>query len=171
MLPYFSTLIRRNEPCFPCAVLNKRVFLKYWLPVIVWMCVIFAASSDSHSSEHSSRIIGPLLSWLFPHMPEDTKHEILLGVRKCAHLTEYALFAMLLWRALRKPQPNDTRPWSWRLARNVVLLAACYATTDEIHQVFVATRTPAAHDVVIDTIGAAIGLLVIWSFGRWRKKW
>ena len=94
---------------------------------------------------------------------------IVLLVRKCAHLTEYAVFALLLWRALRKPVKNDPRPWSWHKARLALLIVALYAASDEFHQSFVPTRTALVSDVFVDTAGGAAGLLALWIIGRWRK--
>ena len=150
-------------------MLKFRVFLKYWLPVLLWMALIFSASGDTRSFARSSRILAPLLHWLFPHLPEDTVHFIVLLARKGAHLTEYAVLALLCWRALRKPVRNDPRLWDWRTARLVLLLVALYAATDEFHQLFVANREPMVHDVLIDTAGGAAGLLALWVLGRWRK--
>jgi VanZ family protein len=150
-------------------VLKFRAFLKYWLPALIWMALIFSASSDANSFAHSSHIIGPLLHWLFPQMPDDTLHLIVLLVRKCAHLTEYAVLALLLWRALRKPMKNDPRPWIWREARLALLIVALYAASDEFHQSFVPTRTAQVSDVFIDTAGGAASLLALWIIGRWRK--
>jgi len=45
--------------------------------------------------------------WLFPHASAETIHGAVGLVRKCAHLTEYAVLALLLWRALRKPRKNQ----------------------------------------------------------------
>ncbi len=152
-------------------MLNPRSLLKYWLPVWLWMGLIFSASSDSHSFARSSRILAPLLHWLFPQLPEDTLNFIVLIARKGAHLTEYAVLALLLWRALRRPVKNDPRPWNWREARLVLLSVALYAASDEFHQLFVANREAAVHDVMIDTAGGAASLLALWLFGRWRKYW
>lgn len=77
------------------------------------MALIFSASSDTRSFARSSRILAPLLRWLFPHLPEDTVNLIVLIVRKGAHVTEYAVLALLFWRALRKPVKNDVRPPAW----------------------------------------------------------
>jgi VanZ family protein len=132
-------------------VLKRRSFLKYWLPVLLWMGLIFSASSDTQSFARSSRILAPLLHWLFPHLPEDTANFIVLIARKGAHLTEYAVLAVLLWRALRKPAKNEARPWNWRETRLVLLSVALYAARD--------------------TSGGAAGLLALWLFGRWRKYW
>lgn len=149
---------------------RTRIVLIYWLPVIVWMSVIFTASSDAASYQHSSRIVGPLLHWLFPHLSEAATDTAVLVARKCAHLTEYAGLAFLLWRAFRRPALHDPRPWHWREARLAVLIVALYAATDEFHQVFVPTREPALHDVALDTFGGLVGVSVIWLFHRWRTR-
>ena len=145
-------------------------FLKYWLAVLIWMAVIFAASSDAHSFEHSSRILAPLLRWLFPKISEETVHLVVFLARKCAHLAEYAVLALLVWHALNQSKNNLT-PWSWPKVGGTLLVVFLYAASDEFHQIFVPTRTPAIHDVVIDTIGGAAALLALWLVGRWRKRW
>ncbi len=150
---------------------KPRAFLKYWLPVLAWMALIFTGSSDAKSYEHSSLFVEPLLHWLFPHMPQTQVDEIHLLIRKCAHLTEYAGLALLLWRALRKPVRNDPRPWNWRVARLTLLLVMLYAATDEFHQLFVPERTSLVSDVMIDTGGGATGLFALWISGRLRKHW
>jgi len=156
---------------FSSGVLQLRAFCKYWLPVLIWMAVIFTASSDTRSYEHSSRLVEPLLRWLFPHLPEAQIHAIHELFRKCAHLAEYSVFALLLWRALRKPVKNVPGPWNWRVVRLVLLLVMLYAASDEFHQQFVATRTSLVSDVFVDTAGGAAGLLALWLIGRWRKHW
>jgi VanZ family protein len=152
-------------------VSNVRLFFKYWLPVLVWMAVIFTASSDARSYDHSSRLLAPLLYWLFPHITADRVDGVVFIARKCAHVAEYSFLAWLLWRAFRRPSKDEARPWSWREAGTVLGIVALYAASDEFHQIFVPTRTPAVHDVVIDTLGGALGLFAIWMVGRWRKSW
>jgi VanZ family protein len=148
---------------------NIRTFFKYWLPLLAWMAVIFTASSDTKSFEHSSRILAPLLHWLFPQISDDTVHLIVLAARKCAHLIEYAVLAILLRHVLRKPEKNDPCSWNWHEARLVLLLVALYAASDEFHQRFVAARTAHVTDVFIDAAGGAAGLLAFWLIGRWRS--
>jgi VanZ family protein len=146
-------------------------FLKYWLPVVAWMGLIFSASSDLGKSEHSSRILGPLLRWLFPQMPAETVEAIVLGIRKTAHMAEYGLLALLVWRALRKPTRSDPRPWNWKQAGVALGWAIAYAASDELHQAFVPSRQGQYTDVLFDATGAALGVLGLWLFGRWRKRW
>lgn len=135
------------------------------------MGLIFIGSGDALSNQRSSRFLGPLIHWLLPWMSPAGVDAAVFYLRKTAHLTEYGLLALLLWRALRQPIRNDPRPWSWSLARLAVLLAAVYAASDEFHQSFVPAREGRVHDVVIDTTGAMAALLLLWLIGRWRKNW
>jgi len=133
------------------------------------MAVIFSASSDRMSFQHSSRIIGPFLHWLLPHLSNESVESIVFVIRKCAHLTEFAILGLLLWRALRKPVRNDTRPWSWPIATRTILLVMLYAGTDEFHQAFVPSRQASVLDVLLDATGAICALLLVWAIRRWRN--
>lgn len=145
-----------------------RHFIKFWLPVLVWMGVIFGMSSDSRSYEHSSSIFEPLLRWLFPHLSDDAIGTIHHLLRKCCHLTEYAILGLLIFRALSHSR-TDLPPWSWPRVGGTLLMVFLYAATDEYHQNFVPTRTPLFSDVCIDTGGAAAGLLLAWIYHCCRR--
>jgi VanZ family protein len=146
-----------------------RVFLKYWLPVLIWMTVIFSFSSDSHSEQHSSRYFEPFLRWLFPQMPQEEIERFHYGFRKCCHLAEYAVLALLVWRAVHATK-NNLPPWSWPKVGGTLLIVFLYAASDEFHQIFVPTRTPRVMDVLIDTAGGMIGLLGLWIFQFFFRK-
>lgn len=135
------------------------------------MLVIFSASSDVQSFQHSSSLFVPLLHWLFPTMSAEHIDAIHYLFRKVCHLTEYALLALLLWRAIRQPQRNDPRPWLWPEAGLALAIVFFYSASDELHQVFVPTRTGMVSDVFIDTGGGAIGLLLLWGIGKIFKRW
>lgn len=162
---------RNPRFCFHPAVLRPATFCKYWLPVILWAGVIFSASSDSGSGEQTSRLLGPLLRWLFPQLTPATVADLIFSIRKTAHVTEYALLALLFWRACRQPERNDRRPWNWSHARLTLGFTAFYAATDEFHQMFVPSREARLHDVALDICGAAAALLLLWGLGRVRKTW
>jgi VanZ family protein len=112
----------------------KSRMLTLWLPVFAWAAVIFAFSSIPSLSSG-------LGAW-------DTV------LRKGAHITEYAIFGALLYRAL---------------GAEVLALAIgiAYAATDELHQHFVRGRHASPIDVGIDAVGVALGMLV-WLRVRQR---
>jgi len=101
-------------------------------------------------------------------MSSDHIGSIHLFIRKCGHLMEYAILALLLWRALHLSK-NNLPDWSWPKVGGTLLIVFLYAATDEFHQSFVPTRTAHVSDVFIDTAGGALGLLLLWCFSHWRN--
>lgn len=146
-------------------------FLRYWLPLLLWMCIIFTASSDTKSAHHSSVIFEPFIRWLFPHLSDDHVGQLHHLFRKCCHLMEYAFLAYLAWRALHQPRKGDRRPWRWDQAGLALAIVFLYAGTDEFHQVWVPGRTALVSDVIVDTCGGAIGLTLTWLAGKKFKLW
>ncbi len=111
------------------------------------------------------------MRWLFPHMADADVNYVVFLVRKCAHLSEYAVLTMLVWRARRKQLQIAAHSWSWPAAIEALWVAVLYAATDEFHQTFVPSREGCLRDVIIDSSGAAAGLIFLWLVGRWRKLW
>ena len=141
-----------------------RLFLKYWLPLLIWLGLIFVGSTSVMSAEHTSRYIGPFLLWLKPGMSATAIWTILVVVRKCAHVIEYAVLALLLWRALRSVPTLRTR--TFVVFGAVLLGCALVAASDEFHQTFVKSRTPSVRDVLLDVGGGFLGLLICATFAR-----
>lgn len=134
--------------------------------MVVWMGVVFLASTELGAESNTSRILVPLLRWFDPQISAaaiDTAHLI---VRKTAHVTEYGILAVLVLRTLRLLRVPPLVGWSWPVALWALCASAVYASTDEIHQLFVATRGPSVHDVLIDSCGAAFGLLLAFWWMR-----
>jgi VanZ family protein len=144
------------------------VFVKYWLPLLIWLCVIFVGSTDVLSARHTSRFIVPILLWLKPGMRPQTILSILIVMRKSAHVAEYAILALLLWRALRSARTLRTK---MSIVFGAVLLACVvFAVSDEFHQSFVKSRTPTVRDVLLDGGGALFGLLIGVGFAKRDSK-
>ena len=96
---------------------------------------------------------------------------IVFGIRKAAHVTEYAILAMLASRALRRGRtPTDSVPSLLGTFPRAWGIAASYAALDEFHQTFVPTRTGCWQDVVIDSTGAALGLVLLWLCATLRQR-
>ena len=132
-----------------------------WIPPLLWMAAIYLVSGDAESAQRSSRIIGPLVRWLVPDISEDALWTVVLIVRKGAHLTEYAVLSILVFVALHGlPIRSQTNRRRSNLALAFVLSTA-YACTDELHQSLVPNRIGAFTDVLIDALGAALGLALL----------
>jgi VanZ family protein len=137
-------------------------FLKYWLPPFIWLAVIFVGSTEVMSAEQTSRFLVPFLRWLDPQISFATIAAIHFALRKLGHLTEYAIFAALLWRALRRGTRLQAKMSVLFLL--AWLAAAIFAVFDEFHQSFVPSRTASPIDMMIDIFGAMIGLIICMMF-------
>src|SRR5438552_18882821 len=133
------------------------------MPVIAWMVLMFAGSTDALSAAHTSRFLIPFLRWLDPQISLQAILAIHFTLRKVGHFTEYAILAALLWRALRGTFSAINKA---TLTSCAFLVAAAFAMSDEYHQSFVPTRTASAHDVMIDCIGALVAVLLCTLFTR-----
>jgi VanZ family protein len=123
------------------------------------MAFISFASTGSFSASNTSRIIGPLVLWLFPDTSPETMLTIHNFTRKLAHLTEYAILALLAARAFRGSSRDGLRA-RWFLAS--LALIVVYALVDEYHQSFVPSRTASLSDSMIDTTGGFAALVIVW---------
>ena len=114
-------------------------WLRSWWPALVWAVVIFIFSTDGFSLQHTGRLI-----------------------RKAAHLFEYFIFFVFIYRAMRRSRPG----WHWSWAFGAWLIAVIYSGLDEFHQVFVASRGPSAWDSLLDSTGAFVALLTLFFLYR-----
>lgn len=127
-----------------------------YAPLVVWMFFIFLASTVEFSALNTSRIIRPLLLWLFPDLIEE---RIILAhflLRKAAHITEYAVLGWLAARAFIGSSYEFLRR-RWFLVG--LLLTVFYALLDEYHQSFVPSRSGSLYDSGIDIAGGLIGII------------
>jgi VanZ family protein len=139
-------------------------WLRYWWPAILWAVVISSFSTETFTSENTSRVIIPVLRWFLPHAMPETLSLIHYVIRKSAHFTEYFILSLLLLHALRAGR----RGFSLRWALIAILIVAGYASLDEFHQLFVPGRGAAASDVLLDTSGGAAAQLLVALIVFWR---
>jgi len=126
-------------------------------PVVLWMVFISIFSTAGFSSVNTSRFIGPILLWLFPNISEARLASIQFLIRKAGHVTEYAILAFFLRRALVTSSKLFIQRHWFELA---LLIIVCYALLDEFHQSFVPSRTASIYDSAIDVIGGLTLLLI-----------
>ncbi len=122
----------------------------FWLPVFLWMALIFVMSSQPKAS--------------MPHNPNNILDWL---IKKSAHLLEYGILALLVWRAISGSAGTAIkRSQIWLIP----LICVLYAATDEYHQSFVDGRSSKVLDVFIDGLGVSLALIGMSLILRWRAK-
>ena len=142
-------------------------FFRY-TPLILWIGIILFASTSFGAMSNTSRIIRPLLHFLFPSAAEETITNYHAVIRKLAHLTEYSILAFWTCRAFwSSAKIFLQRYWYVFSFFSVVLVASI----DEYNQSFDSLRTGTIYDVFLDALGGAvmIGFLMIYKY-RFQKS-
>lgn len=133
-----------------------------WLLVGCCIALILTMSGESFASPTTSRLVRPLLLWLYPDITWRQIHQVHFLVRKSAHLVEYALLGLFTFRAFRLTLDVS-------LTRHVLLallLVVSVAGIDELRQSGVAARTGSLTDVAVDVTGGLVGVVLIVALHR-----
>jgi VanZ family protein len=124
--------------------------LARWVPVILWMVVIYTVSSNSYPY----RVIPSDVS-----IPIET-------IGRVAHIFEYAILAVLTGRAIllgKKLSPRDVI--------NIFLFSISYAMFDEFHQNMVPERSFQFLDLGLDVVGTLLGTgFIAYYFSLTSRK-
>jgi VanZ family protein len=121
--------------------------------LLLWTFLVLGFSSDTFSSDSTSRILLPLLRWLFPTADASLLAALHYAIRKLAHVAEFAALGALALHAIRGLR-RHARSGSREIALAMVWSLAV-ATTDELHQGMTTRRSGAAADVALDLSGSA----------------
>ena len=113
-------------------------FTKYYLPVLVWMTVIFLFSSIPGSDQR-----GEPTFWFYAE-------------RKGAHIFEFFVLTILFGRVFWSQGIRSTF-----LYFSSALFALLFAVSDEIHQLFVFGREGKPLDVLIDSAGIILAVIIL----------
>lgn len=148
---------------------NKKQIIISIILVIIWMSIIFMFSnmdtikSNSTSKEMINKVVDTTIEasnniGIIKETPtEEEKQNIInnlnLPLRKIMHFTEYLILSLLLLNALTQTNIKN---------KYLITIIICfiYAITDEYHQTFIDGRTGQFIDVLIDTTGSILGLII-----------
>ena len=120
--------------------------IRYWLPFLLWAVLIFSFSSN-------------------PTVKTSEIHWQDFIIKKTAHIIEYFIFTLLLYRALR--QSNIKNITAIYLA---IVMAFLYGMSDEFHQSFTPGREPKIRDVLIDTSGSLLFFIFLYKIAPRNKN-
>jgi len=146
-------------------VSSWRRFL-YWIPAFLVAILISLFSTHYFSGEQTARIIIPVVHWFFPGASPHMLRLMHIGIRKLAHVTEFGLFSITVFRGIRGGRCGWR--FSWALATLAIALA--YAGLDEWHQSFVPLREARVRDATIDGFGAVLAQALVWFYSKLRTN-
>lgn len=130
-----------------------------WVMTIAWAGNMSLLSTRTYSGAFTAWLLGQALSALHIHLSAPAFALAHTLIRKLAHLSEYAIFCLLLYCSLA---PRNLNRWNTRSAGGALLAAGLFSLVDEYHQHFVPSRTASLVDCGIDTAGALIALLLLY---------
>ena len=147
-----------------------------WWPVAVWLVVIRLESTDYASSANTFGLLYKIVVAIFGPVNPTVLLTLNSVARKSGHFIGYAILSWLVFLAMKYTHRDRLRPllqrrWGtffhdiWQLdwAVIAVLLSLVTAAFDEIHQTGIPSRTGRWQDVMIDTTGAIIAQLLLYS--------
>ncbi|TDQ42786.1 VanZ family protein [Aureibacillus halotolerans] len=132
--------------------------MKYAVGIVTgWILMLVCMYSMPVFTGHGTgSVLLTLTSWL----PVEINIDLLnIIVRKSTHFILYGALAVLLWRVLRKVKYAKQLAW---------MIATGCGVFDELCQSFIPSRTGVWYDVVIDSTGAFLFLLLASAI--WNRK-
>lgn len=123
--------------------------------ILIWMITVFIFSNQAstESSSTSGKVIEVIMKVLNIDISDEKIQELQLPIRKLAHFTIYAIGGLLITLLINQ--------YNILTVQKIIysqLFITIYAITDELHQYFIPGRAASITDVLIDSAG---GLLVI----------
>lgn len=115
--------------------------------VIIWMLLIFIMSS--YNATESSEQSGVIVKFIANILNINNLELLSLIIRKLAHYTEYLILGLLVINLLKD--------YHHKYLVISIIICILYATSDEIHQLFVPGRSCQFLDILIDTLGSITG--------------
>ena len=146
---------------------NKKRIITLVL-IIAWMIIVFYLSNQSGDSSGilSQKLTGKIIKIQnLKSINQESFFQIDELIRKIAHFILYALGGLLIYIHVK----------TYNLEENskVILtqiIGTTYALTDEFHQLLIPGRSGEVRDILIDSLGIAIGILLIVLIDMIKKK-
>lgn len=127
--------------------------------ILVGLMVIFIFSNSAASASTSNGMSLTVSEWVRPVLNTVGLHSetdfLNFVIRKLAHFSEYALLGVLIGLAYR------LQPWSWMKGKVALLPFFIIPVLDENLQRFSSGRSCELRDMLIDSAGMAVGMMLV----------
>lgn len=146
--------------------MNKKIAISFSI-ILIWLGIIFYFSgSDAKASTDQTFLAIDILKGLSDKYPFfemisnklTENHSLVYSIRKLAHLTIFCILQMIVFLILRINKVSLLKSCIYSIV--FVIFSAIF---DEIHQYFTPGRSAQVKDVIIDTIGGCIGMMICLS--------
>lgn len=125
-----------------------------WIVVILWMTIIFFLSNEKGSDSLNES--NTLLLFISNIIKVDLNTSFwIFVIRKLAHFVEFGILAILVLSLIKEYKDITFNDYIY-----ILIFVLVYSISDEFHQLFVENRGPSIKDVLIDTSGGVIFLLL-----------
>jgi VanZ family protein len=138
--------------------MNKSWF--WWMLVLTWCAIIFYfTESPTFTGENTQKIIDSSVSG--SQGAADQVKYLNLLIRKSSHLFAFGFLAFLVWKAMTPNRWAYIGAWA---------IATFYGGVDEWHQSYIPGRSASINDVMIDSLGALVVLMLLFLWNTYRKS-
>ena len=154
--------------------LKKNIYRIIISILLIWTFFIIFGFSNQNGKESSgiskkiTQIITTNIKYI-QNLEENQKNEITNRIekiiRKLAHFSIYTLVGLLLMILVNT--------YNLKLTNKIAITSITgiiYAISDEIHQSFIPGRSPQVTDVLIDTMGVILGILLVILVIKIKEK-
>lgn len=125
------------------------------------MGVILFASTDIGSASTSYHFLKPIVEWLYKGRTQPNIYELNLFLRKTMHVIEFAVLAILIWKA-RANLPRPLRYGTLGGVTFVISIVALFAMGSELIQLFMKHRGASISDVLLNVSAGFLGLFLLF---------
>ena len=145
--------------------MNKKIIINT-IYVILWCFTVFTLSAEiaDNSSNTSGNTIKFMIKLINRNISNDELQVVVNFlqpvVRKTAHFTLFAVGGILIYNMLDLFISHN-KPISIKVVGISWLTGTCYAITDEVHQLFVPGRSCELRDMLIDSTGVLVGIVLL----------
>ena len=150
----------------------KKNFLRAILLILLLGTLFLIFGFSSQDAEESGGLSSSIAKFILKQVKHDEiedRQPILERtesvIRKMAHFSIYTLVGLLLMSFVSTYNLKENK-------RIIISLGigALYATSDEIHQLFVPGRSGQVSDVILDSMGVLLGILIVLTALELYKK-
>lgn len=150
----------------------KKNFLRAILLILLLGTLFLIFGFSSQDAEESGGLSSSIAKFILKQVNHDEiedRQAILERtesvIRKIAHFSIYTLVGLLLMSFVSTYNLKENKRIMISLG-----IGALYATSDEIHQLFVPGRSGQVSDVILDSMGVLLGILIVLTALELYKK-